>query len=81
MRWAARAGAAGAVAAATTPSRRKLRYLLNIKTNDKPWAAAGAAAMRDVFGRDALGKTTAALFQAALQPRTYENYGSNLRSF
>ena len=40
MRWAARAGAAGAVAAATAPSRRKLRYLLNIKTNDKPWAAA-----------------------------------------
>ncbi len=37
--------------------------------------------MRDVFGRDALGKTAAALFQAALQPRTYENYGSNLRSF
>ncbi len=37
--------------------------------------------MREVFGEDKLGQLATALFQSALQPRTYENYGSNLRSF
>ena len=37
--------------------------------------------MQQVFGEDKLGQLATALFQCALQPRTYENYGSNLRSF
>jgi hypothetical protein len=34
-----------------------------------------------VFGDDALGAKALALFQSALQPKTYINYGSNMTSF
>ena len=37
--------------------------------------------MGKVFGTDQLGRDATALFQSALQEDTYENYGSNLRSF
>ncbi len=77
-----RANAAQAIVAAATAStaalRRPRRYLLKIRTSDKPWAAAGTAAMGKVFGTDQLGRDATALFQSALQEDTYENYGSNL---
>ncbi len=34
-----------------------------------------------MFDNDALGQKTLALFQSALQPKTYQNYGSNMTSF
>jgi hypothetical protein len=34
-----------------------------------------------VFGNDALGEKALALFQSALQPKTYQNDGSNMASF
>jgi hypothetical protein len=37
--------------------------------------------MKHVFGDDKWGKSTLALFQAALQPKTYKNYGSALTGF
>ncbi len=37
--------------------------------------------MGEVFGTDQLGRDATTLFHAALQEDTYENYGSNLRSF
>ena len=37
--------------------------------------------MRGVFGDDELGTTTLALFQSALRPETYQNYGSALKGF
>ena len=85
-RMRANAAQSAAAAAATTTtttaaSRRPRRYLLKIRTSDKPWAAAGTAAMGKVFGTDQLGRDATALFQSALQEDTYENYESNLRSF
>jgi hypothetical protein len=34
-----------------------------------------------VFGNGTLGEKALALFQSALQPKTYQNYGSNMTSF
>ena len=34
-----------------------------------------------VLGNDALGEKSLALFQSALHPKTYQNYGSNMTSF
>ncbi len=34
-----------------------------------------------MFGTDALGTKALVLFQSSLQPKTYQNYGSNMTSF
>ncbi len=53
-----------------------------IPVADITWKAYSAAAMQLVFGDDKWAKEASmALYQAALQPSTYKNYGSALTGF
>ncbi len=60
---------------------RKRRYALCIPIKKNPWTRTSSSALRSVFGVDALGAKALSLFQSALQPKTYANYGSNMTSF
>jgi hypothetical protein len=66
----------------TTKGRpRERRYALCLPIKKNPWTKTSSSALQSVFGDDALGAKALALFQSALQPKTYINYGSNMTSF
>ena len=67
----------------TTKGRpRKKRYELCLPNKkENPSTNTSSSALQGVFGNDALGEKALALFQSALQPKTYQNYGSNMTSF
>ena len=58
------------------------RYALNLPNESiNAWGASSSSCIKNVFGVDKWGKSALALFQAALQPRTYKNFGSALTGF
>ncbi len=54
---------------------------MTLPGNLNPWTETSTSALQGVFGDDELGAKALALFQAALRPGTYKNYGSNMTSF
>jgi hypothetical protein len=60
---------------------RKKRYAIRLPDKKNPWTKTSSSALQSVFGNDTLGEKALALFQSALQPKTYQNYGSNMTSF
>jgi hypothetical protein len=51
---------------------RKKRYELCLPNKKKnPWTKTSSSALQGVFGNDALREKALALFQSALQPKTY----------
>jgi hypothetical protein len=54
---------------------RKKRYAIRLPDKKNPWTKTSSSALQSVFGNDTLGEKALALFQSALQPKTYQNYG------
>jgi hypothetical protein len=52
---------------------RKKRYALCLPNKKNPWTKTSNSALQGVFGNDALGEKALALFQSALQPKTYQD--------
>ena len=66
-----------------TLTRRAVRkYVLSTPAAATPWAGTMADnSLAALLGADDLGRTALALYQASLQPRSYETYASTLSSF
>ena len=60
---------------------REKRYALVFPDAHKPWTKTSGEGLPSVFGTDDLGTKASALFQSALQPGAYCNYGSNTTGF